>query len=295
MFGHHDYPSYGIGWRGDPDRSDVKDIVGSHPAVYSLDMAGVDERKIELLREAHKRGGISMLVWHQNNPLTEGPGKKYPDGTAWDNTKVVDQILTEGSAMNVKYKARLDDVAEALKKMVDDDGRPIPVIFRPLHEHTQTWNWWGRSATTDSEFIAFWRFIVSYLRDTKGIHNVIYAISPQMDEVYDDPVGRILFRWPGDEWVDLVGIDCYHGRNRKAFESNVKALAEVSERVHKPVGVTETGLENDHNADYWTHDVLPALRNRPCCMVVAWAQRQSPPRLRALSFRFDGGRLQAIL
>lgn len=276
MFGHHDYPSSGIGWRGDPDRSDVKDIVGSHPAVYSLDMAGVDERKIELLREAHKRGGISMLVWHQNNPLTEGPGKKYPDGTAWDNTKVVDQILTEGSAMNVKYKARLDDVAEALKKMVDDDGRPIPVIFRPLHEHTQTWNWWGRSATTDSEFIAFWRFIVSYLRDTKGIHNVIYAISPQMDEVYDDPVGRILFRWPGDEWVDLVGIDCYHGRNRKAFESNVKALAEVSERVHKPVGVTETGLENDHNADYWTHDVLPALRNRPCCMVVAW--RNDNPR-----------------
>lgn len=78
MFGHHDYPSYGIGWRGDPDRSDVKDIVGSHPAVYSLDMAGVDERKIELLREAHKRGGISMLVWHQNNPLTEGPGKNTP-------------------------------------------------------------------------------------------------------------------------------------------------------------------------------------------------------------------------
>ena len=239
-------------------------------------MAGVDERKIELLREAHKRGGISMLVWHQNNPLTEGPGKKYPDGTAWDNTKVVDQILTEGSAMNVKYKARLDDVAEALKKMVDDDGRPIPVIFRPLHEHTQTWNWWGRSATTDSEFIAFWRFIVSYLRDTKGIHNVIYAISPQMDEVYDDPVGRILFRWPGDEWVDLVGPDSSPGRNRKAFESNVKALAEVSERVHKPVGVTETGLENDHNADYWTHDVLPALRNRPCCMVVAW--RNDNPR-----------------
>lgn len=138
-----------------------------------------------------------MLVWHQNNPLTEGPGKKYPDGTAWDNTKVVDQILTEGSAMNVKYKARLDDVAEALKKMVDDDGRPIPVIFRPLHEHTQTWNWWGRSATTDSEFIAFWRFIVSYLRDTKGIHNVIYAISPQ--------IGRSIRRSRGAYTFPLAG------------------------------------------------------------------------------------------
>lgn len=276
MFGHHDYPSYGIGWRGDADRSDVKDIVGSHPAVYSLDMAGIDDRKIALLREAHARGGVCMLVWHQSNPLTEGPGKKYPAGTAWDNTKVVDRILTEGSPMNLKYKARLDRVAEAFRKMVDAEGRPIPVIFRPLHEHTQTWNWWGRSATTDAEFIAFWRFILSYLRDTKGIHNVIYAISPQMDEVYDDPVGRILFRWPGDEWVDLVGIDCYHGRNRRAFASNVAALDKVAEQVHKPVGVTETGLENDHTADYWTHDVLPALRDRRCCMVVAW--RNDNPR-----------------
>ncbi len=276
MFGHHDYPSYGVGWRGDEDRSDVKDLVGQHPAVYSLDMAGIDDRKIELVRQAHRRGGVCMLVWHQSNPLTEGPGKKYPVGTAWDNTKVVDRILTEGSEMNRKYKARLDGVAEALKKMVDDAGRPIPVIFRPLHEHTQTWNWWSRSATTDAEFVAFWRFIVSYLRDTKQVHNVIYALSPQMDEVYDDPIGRILFRWPGDEWVDFVGMDCYHGRKRAAFESNVRALSAVAEQKRKPVGVTETGLENDHNADYWTQDLLPSLRGARCSMAVAW--RNDNPR-----------------
>lgn len=276
MFGHHDYPSYGIGWKGDKDRSDVKDIVGSHPAVYSLDMAGINDTKIRLIQEAHKRGGVCMLVWHQSNPLTEGPGKKYPVGTAWDNTKVVDQILKEGSPMNLKYKARLDGVAEAFRKMVDEKGRPIPVIFRPLHEHTQTWNWWGSSATTEEEFIAFWRFIVSYLRDTQGIHNVIYAISPQMDAVYKDTEGRLLFRWPGDEWVDFIGMDCYHGRNTKAFESNVKALVEVRELKHKPVGVTETGLENNHKADYWTQDILRVLRDEPCAMVVAW--RNDNPR-----------------
>lgn len=270
LFGHHDYPSYGVGWKGDKDRSDVKDITGSHPAVYSLDMAGINDTKIQHIREAYKRGGVCMLVWHQSNPLTEGPGKKYPVGTAWDNTKVVDRILQEGSPMNLKYKARLDQVAEAFRKMVDEKGRPIPVIFRPLHEHTQTWNWWGRSATTDEEFIAFWRFIVSYLRDTKGIHNVIYAISPQMDAVYKDTKERLLFRWPGDEWVDFLGMDCYHGRNRAAFESNVKAIVELSAKIGKPVGVTETGLENNHTSDYWTHDVLPALKGRHCSMVVAW-------------------------
>ena len=118
--------------------------------------------------------------------------------------------------------------------------------------------------------------IVSYLRDTKDVHNVIYAISPQMDAVYDDPVGRILFRWPGDQWVDFIGMDCYHGRNTAAFESNVQAMVEVRGPRHKPVGITETGLENDHKADYWTQDVLRVLRGEPCAMVVAW--RNDNPR-----------------
>lgn len=270
LFGHHDYPSYGIGWRGDKDRSDVKDLTGDHPAVYSLDMNGINQTKIDFIKAAYKRGGVSMLVWHQNNPLTEGPGTQYPVGTAWDNTKVVDQILTEGSEMNIKYKKILDKVADALHSMKDDDGRSIPVIFRPLHEHTQAWNWWGSKAATEAEFIAFWRFIVHYLRDVRGVHNVIYAISPQMDEVYADAKGRLLFRWPGDEYVDFLGMDCYHGRNTKAFESNLKAMAELADYLGKPVGVTETGLENNHTADYWTKDVLIPLLKYPVSMVVAW-------------------------
>lgn len=270
MFGHHDYPSYGIGWRGDKDRSDVKDLVGDYPAVYSLDMSGINQKKIDFVKAAYKRGGISMLVWHQSNPLTEGPGTKYPVGTAWDNTKVVDQILQEGSSMNIKYKKRLDGVAEALLSMKDDDGRLIPVIFRPLHEHTQAWNWWGSSATSEKEFIDFWRFIVYYLRDVKNVHNVIYAISPQMDDVYADTKARLMFRWPGNEYVDFLGMDCYHGRKTEAFVSNLKGLSDVSRILQKPVGVTETGLENDHTTDYWTSSVLEPLKDNMSCMVVAW-------------------------
>lgn len=270
MFGHHDYPSYGIGWKGDRDRSDVKDLVGDHPAVYSLDMHRIDDVKISFVKEVYKRGGVSMLVWHQNNPLTEKAGAQYPIGTAWDNTKVVDQILTEGSEMNIKYKKILDGVADALHAMKDDDGTPIPVIFRPLHEHTQKWNWWGSTATTDAEFVAFWRFIVHYLRDVKNVHNVIYAISPQMDEVYENAESRLLYRWPGSDYVDFLGMDCYHGRNAKAFYSNLKAMHKLSTFLGKPVGVTETGLENNHTADYWTSDVLKPLRSYPVSMVVAW-------------------------
>jgi len=275
MFGHHDYPSYGVGWSGDADRSDVKDITGDHPAVYSLDMRGIDQKKIDFIKAAFKRGGISMLVWHQNNPLTESPGAAYPVGTAWDNTKVVDQILQEGSDMNIKYKKILDSVAAAFFSMKDENGMLIPVIFRPLHEHTQTWNWWGSSATTEDEFISFWRFIVSYLRDVKEVHNVIYAISPQMDAVYTDAKSRLLFRWPGNNYVDFLGMDCYHGRNTSAFISNVKSISELSQILKKPVGVTETGLENNHTADYWTNNVLSPLKGSNCVMVVAWRNEKT--------------------
>ena len=275
MFGHHDYPSYGVGWQGDPDRSDVKDLTGDYPAVYSLDMRNIDQVKIDFIKAAYMRGGISMLVWHQNNPLTEKEGAPYPVGTAWDNTKVVDQILREGRSMNIKYKKILDEVANAFFSMKDNNGQLIPVIFRPLHEHTQTWNWWGSSATTEEEFISFWRFIVHYLRDRKGVHNVIYAISPQMDAAYTDTKSRLLFRWPGNDYVDFLGMDCYHGRNTGAFISNVKSLSELSQILKKPVGVTETGLENNHTADYWTKNVLAPLKGTNCVMVVAWRNEKT--------------------
>ncbi|MEJ4087699.1 glycosyl hydrolase [Galbibacter orientalis] len=270
MFGHHDYPSYGIGWKGDKNRSDVKDITGSHPAVYSLDMHHINETKINQIISTHKRGGVSILVWHQSNPLTESDEASYPIGTAWDNTKVVDQILQEGSAMNIKYKKRLDQVAAVFHSLKDENGKLIPVIFRPLHEHTQSWNWWGSSATSEEEFIQFWRFIVDYLKNEKNVHNVIYAISPQMDQVYKNTQERLLYRWPGNNYVDFVGMDCYHGRDTKAFISNVKALSALSVNLHKPVGVTETGLENSHTEKYWTNDVLPALKGNLCSMVIAW-------------------------
>lgn len=80
---------------------------------------------------------------------------------------------------------------------------------------------------------------MKYLRDTKGVHNFIYAISPQMDSA--KTVDDFYFRWPGDEWVDFVGMDCYQGINNAVFVTNLKAISKVSLAKRKPCGVTETG------------------------------------------------------
>ncbi len=275
MFGHHDYPAYGVGWRDVDGASDVKSLCGDYPAVFSADLSGIEkggsenlskipvERLRTLIKQCYVRGGVIMLCWHQPNPLT--------GGDAWDNTKVVDKILTDGSSINIMYKTWLDNIAIFLTSLRDDNGKLIPVIFRPLHEHTQTWSWWGSTATTDAEFIGFWRFIVNYLRDTKGVHNLLYVISPQLDMDYGSgTTDRLKFRWPGDDYVDILGMDCYHGTNTAAFKSNLSYLSALSSKMKKPAGVTETGVASGRASDYWTKQISEPTKGVYCSMVVMW-------------------------
>src|SRR5471030_2934494 len=42
IFGHHDDLAYGVGWRGDVGRSDIKSVTGSYPALYGWDASGVE-------------------------------------------------------------------------------------------------------------------------------------------------------------------------------------------------------------------------------------------------------------
>jgi len=278
MFGHHDDLLYGHTWMKEQDRSDVKDVCGDYPGIFSVDFAEImddryqwstlnaDRRRVIL--EARRRGEVITACCHLNNPLT--------GGDSWDNSNntVAAQILTEGSATNLKFKTWLDRLADFMLNLKDDNGQLIPVLFRPFHEHTQAWSWWGKSCTTQSEFIGLWQFTISYLRDTKGVHNLIYAISPQMDgmQTKDD----ILFRWPGDEWVDFMGMDCYHGTYTDAFTNNLVNLTQLSKAKMKPCGVTETGIEGIKKSDgspytdYWSKEILTPCTGRKISLVVVW-------------------------
>jgi len=164
----------------------------------------------------------------------------------------------------------MDKLADYILTLKDDAGKPIPFIFRPWHEHTQTWNWWGAKCATDKEFVELWKFTIRYLCDTKGIHQMLFAISPQMDFVYSETKERLTFRWPGDEYVDFIGIDCYHGRKKEAFASNVKYLSQLAVEKNKPCGVTETGIESVGYPAYFTEEILPVLEINKISMIVFW-------------------------
>lgn len=284
MFGHHDDLLYGRDWITEQGRSDVKDVAGDYPAVYSIDFAEImdersegntmNEHRKRTILEAHKRGEVILANAHLNNPVT--------GGDSWDNSDptVVKQILENGSEANIKFKSWLDKLAAFVTDLKDENGNTIPLIFRPFHEHNHSWSWWGSSNTTQAEFISFWKFNVDYLKNEKGVHNIIYAISPQLDAA--GTKSSILERWPGDNYVDFIGMDSYHGTNSTALAINVRNLADLSQEKKKPVGITETGIEGirqsngQEYANYWTEEILNPIVGKEISMVVMWRNKYDP-------------------
>ena len=283
MFGHHDDLWYGRYWYNEAGNSDTKAVCGDYPAVFSVDFAELmDNRhgdssnaiRRRVILEARERGEVILACMHLNNPKTGVSAWLQYENDQEAAKKAVTEILTDGTAARKTFLEYLDRLADFALNLKDARGNLVPVILRPFHEHTQGWSWWGTSCANDSQFVALWQFTVRYLRDTKGVHSFLYAISPQMDEDYQgNTKGRLLFRWPGDEWVDFIGMDCYHGTNNKAFESNLKALEALSQEKRKPCGVTEDGKESFTEADFWSQFLVGPLGAKRISLVTMWRNK----------------------
>jgi len=270
LFGHQHATEYGHGWFDQANRSDVKSVTGSHPAVIGVDFSGLSgthdsviEKNKQALREnianTYNRGGVTTISWHFSNPVSEG-GFYWKDSVSAPAVK----FIIPGASHNEKYKAILRTVADLVNSVYGNDGKLVPMIFRPYHEFDGDWFWWGRSHCSIDEFKSLWRFTVSYLRDSLNVHNFIYAFSPDNRFITE---AEFLERYPGDEWVDMVGMDNYgdFGRDGKYnLDSGLRKLKIVSDyaiKANKLAAFTETGLESIPNPTWWTDVLLKTLKN----------------------------------
>ncbi|GIX21305.1 MAG: mannan endo-1,4-beta-mannosidase [Gammaproteobacteria bacterium] len=269
LFGHQDDTAYGVEWFAEPGRSDVRETAGDYPAVYGWDIGGLergdaanlDGVDFALMRvrmiEAHRRGGINAVSWHMFDPIS--------GASSWHDQPVVEHLLP-GAPHHAALRAALDRFVEfnaALQREAGDDG-PVPLIFRPWHEHNGDWFWWGRRHTREADYIALWRITLQYLRDEKGVHNLLWAWSPDRSRL--DPARfeeTYFYAYPGDDAVDLLGLDDYwdlgHPANaagpdeqRAAFVDVLGKLVRAAEARGKLAALTEGGRENIGRDDFWT-------------------------------------------
>lgn len=262
LFGHQNSTFRSV--RDNGVTSDVKDVTGSEAGLFGIDtlsLAGTEcasehplQASIAASKKAYDGGSIISLSCHMPNftstKITETGDKDHPYdfskcdfAESKDLTPCADYIL-EGGAYNAQYNAYLDIIAEyalALQK------EKVPILFRPFHENSGGWFWWGTSTSADS-YRAIWRYMVNYLQ-AKGVHNMLYVYSPNgpIDSETD-----YLSRFPGDAYVDVLGFDFYDDyadadkyTGDTYFEALAKScdvVANLAKKKNKIPAIAETGI-----------------------------------------------------
>ena len=280
MFGHQDDALYGHDWKYEEGRSDVRECCGDYPAVFGWELGGLEtgaDRSIDdvpfaeitrLLCAAYGRGAVNTVSWHPQNPES--------GASAWDGkTSTAVSSILPGGANHAQFRLWLDRLAGFFVGLKSADGTCAPVLFRPFHEHTGNGFWWGKGNCTAEEYIALWRFTLEYLRDTKGVHNLLYVYSPDIVSSQDN----YLEFWPGDAYVDILGLDAYD-RSSWAIETNglrlMRLLKHIAYLKNKPFAFTETGLENNTSqSKWWTEKLSKAIAGIPVAYVLVWRNKDT--------------------
>ncbi len=283
MYGHQDDLMYGRTWWYEKDRSDTKDFTGDYPAVAGFELGHLelgDERSIdsvsfEQIAEQvvihYNRGGIITISWHAKNPLTiQLPNTENQRrwGTAWDvsSTEVVTSILPGGENHEM-FNTWLERLADFFGTLKDENSTPVPFIFRPYHEHSGSFFWWGTDICTDEEYAALWRYTVEFLRDKKGLHNILYAYNT--DRVTS--LEQYLRGYPGDDIIDMLSLDMYdRGEQFNAeADSALKFVTETAIARGKLTAFSETGARRGMT-DWWSTVLLPIVTKYPVGYVLTW-------------------------
>lgn len=191
----------------------IKNLTGDYPALLGLDLMdytpsrtafGASSSAVEKAIEFADKGGIVTLCWHWNAPTeylystannSDGWwGGFYTQSSKFDIAKVM-------NGQDAKGKKLLDrDIKEIAKQLKRLEKAGVPVIWRPLHEASGGWFWWG--AQGPDAYKKLWKYLYNELTNTYGCNNLIWVYNGQSADWY-----------PGDEYVDIVGEDIYPGNH----------------------------------------------------------------------------------
>ena len=164
----------------------------------------------EIIDWYHQEGGCGMVTiqwhWHAPDGIGSVPGLNnfMSENTTFD----ISQAVVPSHPDHQYLLEDIDSIATQLQRLQEEG---IPVLWRPLHEASGTWFWWG--AHEAQPCLDLYDLMYDRLTNYHGLHNLIWVWSgaPELDW------------YPGNEKVDIYGLDSYpdafdYGSQKFEFE-----------------------------------------------------------------------------
>lgn len=190
--------------------------VGKYPAVRTFDfiydsMSFCKNKPkatdVNLAIEWSKDGGLVVFDWHWYAPYRECAF--YTEDTTFSLANAVtteDLALLDFADVQKLYQedkitaealmliADIDNISSLMQRMEDEN---VTVMWRPLHEASGGWFWWGASGAEAYQWL--WKLLYERMTNYHGLDNLIWVWNGQHADWY-----------PGDEYCDIVSIDIYN-------------------------------------------------------------------------------------
>ena len=207
-----------------------------------------DENEINTAISWWKGGGLVSYSWYWQSPQSENSSyfsavtdfdlaKAVTDSDIADLNPASLEAYVQTGRISKECLALINDIDAIAQKLKLLDMQDVPVLFRPMPEAGNKWYWWG----CDSEsYLWLYKFLFKRITDYHQLTNIIWVWD---GEGYD--------YYPGDDYVDIVGMDIYtnhdiSGNNRMmdaigyTIKSKATALTECG-RIPDPDVIARDG------------------------------------------------------
>ena len=286
------YSDEEVSWKGQTDIAEFYKRSGHYPAIGGFDMLfaagghsdegwfkGYSENNLLMAEELWKLGGIPTFTWHwkvgedtvfytkdtypmngyRSSGCANGAKGSSESNTCFNYTKAFkDSTCKEINEASQEYKdivSDIDKVSALFKQLQEKD---VAVIWRPLHEASGGWFWWG--VGSGDCYKQLYRLVFDRMVKTNGLKNLLWVWNINTDPQFGYDYSALNANWyPGDEYVDIVAVDIYDPLNDHNSGANYynKIVSDVG--TNKMIALSENGAipdidsiaEDKANWSYW--------------------------------------------
>ena len=272
--------------KSDKTTSNYTNVLAVKPYIYGVDFyyaSGTWHKKrsvstsranlIKIVKEAWKENrAIPSFSWHLENPYAPSnfgtiqafryiDHKSVPDYPKEHHSVIAEIVWEKGDTCGLgNYSGkdnrecypnprawfidRCKEVADIINEFVDENGKPIPFLFRLWHEWEDGWAWWGAKYTSVEDYKKFFILTEQTIKKHAPQAQILWAYCPDR---HWDTEEMLMSRYPGDQYVDVIGFDDYAlGASEENFQSAVQR-AKIISKVAKEKKLATALFETNNN------------------------------------------------